>query len=117
MGEPVGAASAGPVIRNEDSIGTNGLHDHGANGQIVAASGDRDPVAVLDSMLLGQPRMNFSPRLRILVHQCADAAGLGARKILADHAARGQKKGYSSSTGSPLGRHSVTLKWALPSWV
>src|SRR6478672_9298026 len=29
--------------------------------------------------------MNFSPRLRILVHQCTDAAGLGPRQILANH--------------------------------
>ena len=36
--------------------------------------------------------MNFSPRFRILVHQCADAAGLGSRQILANHPARSQKE-------------------------
>ena len=76
MGETVCTASASPVIGNEDRVGSNSLHHHGLNRQVVAAGGDRHPVAVFDAMLFGQTRMNLCPWFRILIYQCTDAPRL-----------------------------------------
>ena len=60
---------------------------------VVAPRRDRDPVAVGDAVLLGQPRMDLEPRLGILIDQRADPARLRAGEVLADHAAGGQVDG------------------------
>jgi len=68
MSQPVCTASARPVIRNKDGVGPNGFDYHDANRQIIAPGRHRDPVAVFDVILFSQTRMNFRPRLRVLVH-------------------------------------------------
>ena len=106
MSEPVCTANASPVIRNEDRVGANGFHYHGANRQIVAPRRHRDPVAVFDAILFSQTRMNFRPRFRVLVYQRSDAPGLRSRQILADHSAGGQEQGIffidRIAAGTPL---------------
>ncbi len=68
MSKPICTTNAGPVIRDEDGVGANGLHYHDANRQIVTPCCHRDPVSVFDLILFGQSWMNLRPRFRVLVH-------------------------------------------------
>ena len=78
MGEFVSALVAGPMIGNEYGVGSDSADNHGPEDDFGAAGGDGEPIAVFDAVLVGEARMNFEARLRVLVHQRADATGLGA---------------------------------------
>lgn len=68
MSQAIHTAGSGPVIGNEDCVRTNRLHHYGANREIVAASGNRNPISVFNIVLLGKARMNLGSWFRILVY-------------------------------------------------
>src|SRR5215469_2825998 len=90
VGQTVGAPCTRPVVRNENGVGADCLHHQRTKREIVAARGHCYPIVVFDPALLGQPRMQFSPRLWILVDERSDAPRLCARQILAHYSARSQ---------------------------
>ena len=88
MRQPVGAAAAGPVIGNEHGVRPDRAHHHRLQRDRRAARRYLHPVTVFDAELLGEPRVDLESRLRILLDQRTDAAGLRAGEILAHDAAR-----------------------------
>src|SRR5262245_63916822 len=67
VSQSICAARTGPVVRNEDGVGTNRLDHHGANRDIVAARGYGDPVAVFDAVFFSKPGVKLCTRFWILV--------------------------------------------------
>src|SRR5215469_12157625 len=76
--QTVGAAYTRPVVGNKDSIGADRFHHQSAKREIIAARGHSNPVAFCDSVLFGEPRMQFRTPLWILVDQRTDAPRLRA---------------------------------------
>src|SRR5215472_11934604 len=87
MRQAVGTASARPVVGNENGVGSNCLHHHCLECDLAAARSGGYPIAVLDSILPGETRVNFDSGIRILIEETADTPRLRAGKILADDAA------------------------------
>src|SRR4029079_15769541 len=81
---------AAPVVRNENRIGTDRLDHLCSEHAIAAPRFDDDPITVGDLQPLGQARMNFNARLRIMIHERADTPRLRAGKKLAYHASGGE---------------------------
>src|SRR5262249_39083652 len=87
--ELVGALRSGPVVGNEDGVRPDGRHHLGLEGHRAPARLGGGPLSVGDAELLGEPRVQLDARLGVLLHQRADAPGLGAGDGLTDHSAGG----------------------------
>ena len=90
MRKTICAARAGPVVRNENRVGTDGLNDHGANRDVVASRRYGDPIAVFYAVLVGEARVEFCTRFGILIDQGSNAARLRTGQILADDSSSSQ---------------------------
>ncbi len=82
MSQFVRALLVGPMIGNENRVGTYGSHNQRTKRELVAPRGDGYPIAICDFVFLGQPGMQLDARFRVDVDQAADAARLGAGEIL-----------------------------------
>jgi len=67
MSQTICALSTGPVVRKEYSVGADGLDNHGADCDIVAARGHGDPIVVFDAVFLGEAGVKFCAWLGILI--------------------------------------------------
>ena len=89
----VGRAVQRPVVGNEHRVGPNRLDHLSVHHDASAAALHFDEVAILHAEFFGEPRMHLAQRLRILVHQPADAARLRAGEEVRDDASGGQDDG------------------------